>query len=186
MGNIFRGKEEPWCVSLAMIKNVKTIKDLIDFLYDKDELNIKYDLLNDNCKDFVRSLTNLLKQIFIILYLVVFLQVAKKKNGSSPFHALFTSNNDDSLKEVKSEMSDANEMILQTLVYKCPLSSWQLTPQLFSNHQFVVFETQNWWWSIEKDEARLLIQRSVNLSNVQNFFESSRCVILGIIKGRNQ
>ena len=67
-------------------------------------------------------------------------------------------------------MSDANEMILQILVYKCPLSSWQLTPQLFSNHQFVVFETQNWWWSIEKDEARFLIQRSENLSNVQNFF----------------
>lgn len=67
-------------------------------------------------------------------------------------------------------MSDANEMILQILVYKCPLSSWQLTPQLFFNHQFVVFETQNWWWSIEKDEATFLIQRSENLSNVQNFF----------------
>ena len=74
-------------------------------------------------------------------------------------------------------MSDANEMILQSLVYKCPLSSWQLTPQLFFNHQFVVFETQNWWWSIEKDEARFLIQRSENLSNLTNFLKR-RFVVL--------
>ena len=34
----------------------KTIKDLIDFLYDEDELNINYDLLVNNCKDFAKRI----------------------------------------------------------------------------------------------------------------------------------
>ena len=147
----------------------KSMKDLIDFLYNTDELNIKYDLLNDNCKHFAKRIfdefaeTKFHDTVFGTDF------ASGKKSDSSPFHAFFISNDDDSLKKVKSEMSDANELILQIWVLKCPLSSWQLT-QLFFNHQFVVFETQNWWWSIEKDEARFLIQRSKNVSNVQNYF----------------
>lgn len=120
-----RERRTPVC-QLSYDKGRKSIKDLIDFLYDRDELNIEYDLLDDNCKDFAKRIFDEFAETNFhnTMYLVVFLQVAKK-SGSSPFRALFISNNDDSLREVKSEMSDANEMILQILVCKCPLSSWQ-------------------------------------------------------------
>ena len=178
-GKHFQSERRTPVCQLSYDEGRKSIKDLIDFLYDRDELNIEYDLLEDNCNDFAKKVfdefaeTNFHNTVFGNVF------ASGKKRGSSPFHALFISNNDDSLKEVKSEMSDAKEMILQILVYKCPPSSWQLTPQLFFNHQFVVFETQNWWWwSIEKDEARFLIQRSENLSNVQNFFGKKPRIIL--------
>ncbi|XP_078347406.1 uncharacterized protein LOC144632600 [Oculina patagonica] len=63
---------------------------------------------------------------------------------------------------------DAREMILQIWVYKKPIFKWQLT-QLFLNHQFVVLETDNWWWSIEKNGQEILIQRSKNLSWVRDY-----------------
>lgn len=73
-----RERRTPVC-QLSYDEGRKSIKDLIDFLYDRDELNIEYDLLEDNCKDFAKKVFDeFAKQIFIILYLVVFLQVAKK------------------------------------------------------------------------------------------------------------
>ena len=146
------------------------MNDLIDFLYNTDELNIKYHFLDDNCKDFAKRIFDEFAKTMFHDTVFGTHFASGKKSDSSPFHTFFISNDDDSLKKVKSEMSDANEMILQIWVLKCPLSSWPLHPQLFFNHQFVVFETQNWLWSIEKDKARFLIQRSKNVSNVQNYF----------------
>ena len=166
--HFIKERRTPVC-ELSYDKGRKSMKDLIDFLYNTDELNNKYDLLNNNCKHFAKRIfdefaeTKFHDTVFGTDF------ANGKKSDASPFHSCSISNNDDSLKKVKSEMSDAKEMILQIWVLKCPLSSWQLT-QLFFNHQFIVFETQNWWWSIEKDEARFLIQRSKNVSNVQNYF----------------
>lgn len=78
---------------------------------------------------------------------------------------------DNSLTEVMGELIDTSEEILQIWIYKCPLSGWQLT-KLLLNHQFVVFETQSWWWSIEKDDKRILIQRGKYLSTVRDFVSS--------------
>ncbi len=77
---------------------------------------------------------------------------------------------DDSLIENMSGLIDANEMILQIWVYKKPLSEWQLT-QMLLNHQFVVLETANWWWSVEKDGEQIRIQRSKTLSRVRDYVE---------------
>lgn len=76
--------------------------------------------------------------------------------------------NDDSLREKMSELIDASEMILNIWVYKCPIFNWQLT-QLFLNHQFVVLETANWWWSIEKTSEEIFIQRSKCISQVRDY-----------------
>ncbi|KAH3721493.1 hypothetical protein DPMN_064421 [Dreissena polymorpha] len=52
-----------------------------------------------------------------------------------------------------------DEDILRVNVYEVPLYKWQITkPLLF--HMFVVFETQNWWWSIDKDSNGITLQRS--------------------------
>ena len=80
---------------------------------------------------------------------------------------------DNSLREVMSQLTDTSEEILQIWIYKCPLSKWQLTKLLF-NHQFVVFETKSWWWSIEKDDKRIFIQRNKYLSSVRDFVNGER------------
>ena len=129
-----RERRTPVC-QLSYDEGRKSIKDLIDFLYDRDELNIEYDLLEDNCKDFAKKVFDeFAKQIFIILYLVVFLQVAKKAAQALFMHSSLVIMMILLKKSRVTEMSDAKEMILQILVYKCPLSSWQLTSQLFFNH----------------------------------------------------
>ncbi|XP_078348572.1 uncharacterized protein LOC144633603 [Oculina patagonica] len=95
---------------------------------------------------------------------VVFDPEADEETGST--HTI----KDDSLMDEMSDLIDASEMILQIWVYKKPLSGWQLT-QAFLNHQFVVLETNSWWWSIEKDGQKILIQRSRKLTKVRDYVE---------------
>ena len=69
-----------------------------------------------------------------------------------------------------SELIDETEKILQIWVQIRALW-WQITQLLF-NHQFVVLETTKWWWSMEKDDARILIQRSKQLEDVRDFVDT--------------
>ena len=75
---------------------------------------------------------------------------------------------DNSLREVMSKLVDTSEKILQIWIYKCPLSEWQLT-KLLLNHQFVMIETKSWWWSIEKDDKKIFIQRDKCAPVVRDF-----------------
>jgi hypothetical protein len=52
-------------------------------------------------------------------------------------------------------------------IFKKPLSSWQLTNLIFQ-HQYLVVECENSYWSFEKDTKRLIIQASVLLSDVRD------------------
>lgn len=78
--------------------------------------------------------------------------------------------------DMRSTMDDVNEMmedsekIKHIWVYKVPLSWWQLT-DFFFNHQFVVMETTNWFWSFEKIDQEIIIQRSKELPWVRNFLK---------------
>ena len=67
-----------------------------------------------------------------------------------------------------SELIDGSEEIVRVLLYKNPLTDWQLTQFLF-NHQFVVLETKSWWWSIEKDDEGIVVQRAKHVENVKNW-----------------
>lgn len=58
-----------------------------------------------------------------------------------------------------------DETVLNIKLCKCKLSDLQLT-QLFLNHQFLILETKNWWWSIEKDGEGIVVQRSKREANV--------------------
>ena len=57
---------------------------------------------------------------------------------------------DEKLNETLEKLVDVNEIVKRLWVYKHPLWSWQITEVLLY-HMFVLFETQNWWWSIEKN-----------------------------------
>ena len=65
-----------------------------------------------------------------------------------------------------------SEKILEIWVYKCKLRNmWQLT-DFFFNHQFVVIKSTNFWWSIEKDDKRIAINRSTFERNVRDFVDT--------------
>ena len=80
---------------------------------------------------------------------------------------------DEQLLEMMEEIIDESEYIEKIWVYKRPLSSWQLTQLLF-HHQFVVLETSDWWWSIEKNGEGITIQRSKKLSYVKDYYRRTK------------
>ena len=66
-----------------------------------------------------------------------------------------------------SDLVEGHEEILNVRVYKCKLFSPQLTQQLLY-HAFVVYETDEWWWCVEKNTEGITIQRSKKLSYVKD------------------
>lgn len=60
-----------------------------------------------------------------------------------------------------------NEYIRDVYVYKVKLNSYQATKMILY-HAFVVFRTDRYWWSLEKDSKRVILQRSVHWKNVIN------------------
>ena len=67
---------------------------------------------------------------------------------------------------------DHFEKIKKMWLYKTPLSEWQLT-QLVWNHQFVVIESLQWYWSIEKNDKVILLQRNEKSTKVKDFEEGN-------------
>ena len=69
---------------------------------------------------------------------------------------------------------DDRELIENIWVYNCPISSWEQHSQVYLNHQFVVLETSYWWWSIEKNDEEIAIQRSKELAYVFDYFRRNK------------
>ena len=61
---------------------------------------------------------------------------------------------------------DVDEKILRVETFKTPLSKHQMT-QLILHHEFVVFQTKGFYWSIEKCGEGLIFQRSSVKANVE-------------------
>lgn len=72
---------------------------------------------------------------------------------------------DDELRTKMTELVDPEEKIIEVFIYKIPLNESQWT-NLLLNHQFIVFETGCFWWSIEKNDEGLTVQRSKHLNAV--------------------
>lgn len=66
---------------------------------------------------------------------------------------------DDELRTRMKELVDPEENIIKASIYKVPLNEGQWTNAIL-NHQFVVFETECYHWSIEKNDEGLTVQRS--------------------------
>lgn len=64
------------------------------------------------------------------------------------------------------------ECIRSIAVCKCPLNDSQLI-QLLDNHQFVVLETDNWWYSIENSRF-IYMERSKDIDDVQCYINKIR------------
>ncbi|KAK4011331.1 hypothetical protein OUZ56_020447 [Daphnia magna] len=80
---------------------------------------------------------------------------------------------DDQLRQKLANLIDTEERIQNASVYSNPLSSWQATNALLY-HAFIVMETNDWWWSIEKNTEGITIQRSKNLKSVRDMYQRKK------------
>ncbi|XP_057377869.1 uncharacterized protein LOC130699673 [Daphnia carinata] len=80
---------------------------------------------------------------------------------------------DEQLREKLSDLIDTEEKIEKASVYSNPLSSWQATNALLY-HAFIVMETNNWWWSIEKNTEGITIQRSKDIKSVRDMYQRKK------------
>lgn len=81
--------------------------------------------------------------------------------------------NDADLRILMLDDNFTKECIRSIAVYRCPLYDNQLI-QLLDNHQFVVLQTDNCWYSIEKNSHFIQMQRSNRIENVQCYIRKDR------------
>ena len=67
------------------------------------------------------------------------------------------------------ELIEDGESILRVIIYKCPHYPGPLTKFIF-HYYFVVFETNNWWWSVDKNSEGITIQSSKEIEYVRDKF----------------
>lgn len=86
---------------------------------------------------------------------------ASEKTGNCYYYT------DSELREELTERIDASEEILKVWVYDHPLYGFQIT-KITLKHTYVILETNDWWWSLEKNEEGLSLQRSKKLAAVRD------------------
>jgi hypothetical protein len=84
-------------------------------------------------------------------YSLHFVEDAEKKESCRISH-------EDLISTFRSKV-DMNERVNEILLYKCNLMERQLT-NVFILHMFVVIDSPNWWWTVEKNTKYIVIQRS--------------------------
>eukprot|EP01068_Selenidium_serpulae_P012616 Selendium_serpulae@DN5853_c4_g2_i1.p1 len=87
--------------------------------------------------------------------------------------------------QVAKEIEDrqGNQKIEFVEVWDAPLYGWQLT-MVFMNHQYVIFSTYSWWWSMEKTTSGIIIQRGKEKKFLQRYQGQERRATTGLL-GRN-
>lgn len=82
-------------------------------------------------------------------------------------------------------LTDTSEKIEEIWYYTNPLNNLQLykgavkptgLDTLWGNahHAYIVFKTQSWWWSIEKNDAGITIQRSKKIEFVRDKYHRTK------------
>ncbi|KAI9550130.1 hypothetical protein GHT06_006584 [Daphnia sinensis] len=80
---------------------------------------------------------------------------------------------DKKLRQKLSNLIDKDEVIQDAYVYSNPLSKRQWTNgKLY--HAFVIIQTMNWWWSMEKNMERITIQRSKDIESVRDMYQRKK------------
>ena len=66
-----------------------------------------------------------------------------------------------------SKWLDESEKIEEMSIYIHPLHWWQISQNVM-HHAYIVLKTKDWWWSIEKNDAGVTIQRSKEIEHVRD------------------
>ena len=85
----------------------------------------------------------------------------------------YTISDDDLLQRFDEIAGTDPEKIVQIKVYATPLHSWQATLGIMY-HAYVVLETDKWFYSLEKTDKNIAMQRSKYLSHVRDMRERER------------
>ena len=80
---------------------------------------------------------------------------------------------DEELRKKLKELVDYSENIKEVRYYTHPLTNVQVTA-LAWHHAFVVFLTYKWWWSIEKNDAGVTVQRSKDIEYVRDMYRRDK------------
>jgi len=64
-----------------------------------------------------------------------------------------------------------------------PVYAWQLMQEVALYHEYVVFETDSYWWSIEKQDDGVWLQMSKSFAFVADTFQGEKRA--GWFRGRN-
>jgi hypothetical protein len=79
---------------------------------------------------------------------------------------------DEELIDKLQTLLDVNENVENIWAYKHALFSWQISETLLY-HMLILFETKDWWWSIEKNSEGITIQRSKYKDDVLNKYRGA-------------
>jgi hypothetical protein len=71
------------------------------------------------------------------------------------------------------KLVDKEEKIEQIWYCTHPLYWWQMS-KIFLHHAYIVFKTDQWWWSIEKNVTGITIQRSKQIEFVRDKYRKVR------------
>jgi hypothetical protein len=88
--------------------------------------------------------------------------------------------NEELIEELE-KLVKTSETIEEVFYYTNPLNGWQLFKGAVKptgldtlwgsmHHAYIVFKTQSWWWSIEKNDAGITIQRSKKIEFVTDMY----------------
>ena len=80
---------------------------------------------------------------------------------------------DGELREKLKELVDDSEKVTEVRVYTHLLTNLQVTKDIW-HHAFIVFETDKWWWSIEKNDVGVTIQRSKYIEYVRDRYRRNK------------
>ena len=81
-----------------------------------------------------------------------------------------------------SKWLDESEKIEEMSIYIHPLHWWQISQNVM-HHAYIVLKTKDWWWSIEKNDAGVTIQRSKEIEHVRDKYyriKRQESLIIGI------
>ncbi|KAL4240587.1 hypothetical protein ACF0H5_001379 [Mactra antiquata] len=135
------------------------IIDLIKWLYRKNELSKTYNLLFSNCQQFAHRvndyITSWTKQVY--LYPDV-------GSGLTLTRDIRVSN--ERLLEDFQKLIDVEKPIHEVYIRKQRLPDSQIT-DIQKYHYFVLFKSEDWYWTIEKNSKYTILQKSQDESGVK-------------------
>ena len=146
-----------------------TVYDLVGWLYRSNELNKPYDLVNSNCQHFGKRVFDYVKATrFKNIY---FDPEVDKGKGEQIIREI----TDDQFMSKLHHLEGVNEDIVTLWGYdgRCR-SPWK------EDFQFILFETSSWWWTVEKNNDGITIQRSKHGEAVKYHYRcDGRCFQTG-------
>ncbi|KAL4240030.1 hypothetical protein ACF0H5_000825 [Mactra antiquata] len=142
------------------------IIDLIDWLYREREQLRGYNVWKKNCQQFAERVYNFLTKWSTEIYLY-----RDVGSGCTPATVVRVPYKD--LVSDFEKLIDMKAPIDEVYMYKHKLPDSQITNNL-QHHYYVLFKSENWYWTIEKNAKYIILQRSKDCSGVKAYIQGAQ------------